>query len=124
MICTNPILRGKERLVNNIIAETTCEAYAIKIDTFHNLLDSSKIFRDFIFKDLSEDKESIIGNLLRIRYKTKEEVLYDFLVDNIDQSESIDGCWYPQEVCYTQQELSEFIGVSRITITTLLKSFV
>lgn len=121
MICSNPVLNGFKSRNRNIIAETSCETYAIKLDTFYNLINSSNVFRYFILKDQANSKTSIIDDLLEVKYKTKEEVLYDFLINNIDLSKSIDEFWYPQEVCYTQQELGDFIGVSRITITTLLK---
>lgn len=121
LIGSNPILRGKDKTDINVICEKTCQVYAIKIDTFFALIDSSNIFRNYIIKDLACSKHSTVGNYYRLKNTLKEEILYNFFIINIDSSKSIDECWYAQNVNYTQQELADLIGVSRITITTLIK---
>lgn len=117
-----PILHGSNVQNATVISETISEVYAIDLDTFFSLINSSMIFRYYLLKDVSysmmyESKKNIASKLY-----TNKDILYSYLVDNIDYGQLIEGCWYNIYPQYSQQEYADFLGVSRMTISTITKN--
>lgn len=121
LIGTAPILNGIYRPFSDVFSETKSEVYAIKINTFFSLIDSSKVFRYYVLKDLAKTTSTEIQRGSKFRLYTKKDLFFSFLIENINSKNLIDGTWYKLDVYYTQQELADFLGVSRITISTIIK---
>lgn len=117
-----PVIRGCQKPRSDIISETESEVYAIKINTFFSLMDSSTIFRDYIMKKIAVATSNSITKCSDLKHYTKKDLFISFLEENIDTNHSIDGDWYKLNKYYTQQEYADFFGVSRITIYTIIKN--
>lgn len=116
-----PILQGHDIVEANVISETKSEIYAINLDTFFSLFHSSITFQYYLLNYLSssminEGNKNIVSKL-----STNKDILYSYFVENINYEQSFDNCWYSIYPQYSQQKYADFLGVSRMTITTILK---
>lgn len=117
-----PILQNNNIIENDVISDATCEIYAINIDTFFSLINSSIVFRYFVLNDISSSMENVVRKNINSRLLTNKDIFYSYVFKNINSEEIIEGCWYNIYPQYSQQEYADLLGVSRMTISKIIKS--
>lgn len=94
--------------------------YKLNNNTIHELMDSSKVFREYVVKDLSYNayKNSFHSILLALKYN--KEKVYIFLLMNADYENPMPEGWYRLLNQYKQQEIADYFGITRITVWKII----
>lgn len=107
-----------ETVVTNITitADTDSIVYKINKSTLDYLLKTSTIFRVYILNDLCKNILKITYHSELLALKTNKEKVYCFLKNNADFENPIDGNWYNLKYKFKQQEIADYLGITRITV--------
>lgn len=117
-----PILSGNNIQKNDVISDTTSEIYVINLDTFFSLIDSSLIFKYYVLNNISSSMLSVSNKKISSRLYPNKDILYSYLVENTNYDQLIEDCWYDVYPQHSQQEYAELLGVTRMTVFTIIKS--
>lgn len=105
--------KNKESFVK--IIEPTI-VYKISRNSFFSLMDSSKVFHDYILQGLVDSvriETKIISNFTLFSCK---KMLTDLLFYSIDNISGNSDQWYKLKYRYSNQQLMDILGVSRSTL--------
>lgn len=117
-----PILSDTSSKEIIAIAIKPSEVYRIHRNTFLKLIDSSKIFRDYIIKGLANGNFTMINIISNLTMCSCKKRLYELLLFSIKKESKDNNDWYRLDYPYTQEQLSKIIGVSRRTLQNTLYS--
>lgn len=92
------------------------EVYKIQKDIFLNLVDSSKVFRNYLFISYASSQRSQLKLNSNQALFSNKKMLYEFLIISFDEKSSDDNIWYKIKHNYNQNELADILGVSKATI--------
>lgn len=102
------------------IAVQPTEIYKIPKHIFLNLIDSSKVFRDFIilsYANIERHHFKLMSNQAFYSYK---KMLHEFLLISIDKNSCVDHIWYNLKHDFNQNELSDILGISKTSLKSNL----
>lgn len=116
-----PVLEGKNTTNCDVISETKCEVYAINLNTFYYLIDTSIVFRYYLINGLVSSMRYEANKNIKYKLYSKKNIFYSYLANNIDNECLIEDNWYNIYPQYSQQEYADFFNFSRMTIYTIIK---
>lgn len=103
----------------SVIAETTTVLFIINKDQFNTLLNSSDIFRNEITKGLAIFSNKLMEQLSSFSFSSCKKRLYELFYCSIDKNHPTSEGWYKLKQQYTQQDLANIIGATRVTVTRI-----
>lgn len=118
-----PLLDDRLAINNTIISlitEIPTVLYKIDNETFGRLWNTSSIFRDTVSRSLSKKLYMALNHIVSLSFNTCKERLYELFSASVDKdSQTFEG-WYKLKHQYTQYEMANIIGASRVTVTNLI----
>lgn len=113
-VLTTSCLFGNARYPAEGIAETSVTALAIPAAQFHEAIQNSKAFREFVFSSFSSHLGSLIALVEEVAFGKLDIRLARHLLSRCDQSTRIET---------THQQLATELGSAREVISRQLKEF-
>jgi len=102
------------------IAEEDVVIYKIEEQKYHEMIDSSKLFRDAILHSYAQKLLILRYELEDISFNSCKDRLKRLLCSVVDTSHLIDQQWYTLKVKYTHYDLGIIVGSSRVTVSKLI----
>lgn len=93
-----------------------CEIYKIPRDIFFSLINSSEVFREYLFLNLSLTIRQLVTSVSNRSLYSCSKMLYDFFVYSVNINSNYDNVWYKLDYNYNQNQLSDILGVSISTL--------
>lgn len=100
--------------------EVKTQIYIIPRDTYQELLDRNKMFRDAILESYASKMLIMRHEIENLTFNSCKDRLKRLFCSTADTDYLIEGCWYGMKVQYTQYELSTIVGGARVTISKLI----
>ncbi|NBJ14815.1 MAG: Crp/Fnr family transcriptional regulator [Dehalobacter sp. 4CP] len=110
---------------NAIISITTydeCTLYKIDKNTFDYLFGTSDIFRKAIGLSVSRKLYITYSHVINLSFNSCKDRLYQVLYATRDLNYDSNEGWYKLKYRYTQQELANIIGSTRVTVAKLIST--
>lgn len=104
----------------SVISETPTILYKLDKTKVNNLFDSSLVFRNSILKCLSNKILILMNEVENLSFSSCKSRLLKLLCSSVDKDKSIDGNWYKLKIQYTQHEMANIIGSTRVTVAKLI----
>lgn len=102
------------------IAETKTVLCQIQSETYHQLMDTNKLFRDTILQSYAQKIMILRYEIENLSFNSCKSRLKRLFCSVVDSSVVIDGQWYKLKVKYTQYELGIIVGSARVTISKMI----
>ena len=102
------------------IAEENVVIYKINERKYHELIDTSKLFRDAIIHSYAQKLLILRYELEDISFHSCKQRLKRLFCSVADADKLIDGAWYTLKVKYTQYDLGIIVGSARVTVSKLI----
>lgn len=115
-ISLEPLFIPEVPLVINATALTDSIVYKLEKATINSLLDNSKIFRYYLIKHLCSNEYKNFYHSILLSLNSNKEKLYNFLLIYADYENPIENNWYRIKLQYKQQEIADYLGITRITV--------
>jgi len=102
------------------IAEENAVIYKVDAKKYHELLDTSKLFRDAIIHSYAQKLLILRYELEDISFNSCKNRLTRLFCSVADTNKLIDEQWYNLKVKYTQYDLGIIVGSARVTVSKLI----
>lgn len=99
-----------------------CEVYKIPKDIFFNLINSSEVFREYLFINFSLAIKTLLTSISNKSLFPCSKMLYDFFVYSVKINSNCDHLWFKLDYNYNQNQLSDILGVSISTLQRAIYS--
>ena len=103
----------------DIITESDSILYKISKQKFYELHDSSIKFNNLLVRGLCEHLVAQMDVVENFLFASTKQRLYHMFASARDR-ESVDGCWHNLKYKYSQNDMANIIGCSRMTISRLI----
>ena len=113
-----PLITGLPSTIS-AVADTVTTVYKISHPKFQHLIATSDLFRSIILKSAYTKMNIIVNEVERLSFATCKERLLNLLDALANKEILIDDSWYKLKSKYTQQELANIVGASRVTVANL-----
>jgi len=105
------------------VAIEKTETYAISREQFNNLLNNSLVFNQYVLNFLALKIREMGRHIMNLTLQDSYGKIAQTIVDQAHKKQHLPSAKIPNSLCLTHNDLGNYLGLSRSTVTSTLNFF-